>query len=92
MAAGLTVGDFSRITHLSVKTLRHYHEVGLLEPTTVNSGTGYRYYSADQIPTAQVIRRLRDLENRECPGWQGRDDDGGAQSARTAPAHPPRQW
>ena len=62
MAAGLTVGDFSRITHLSVKTLRHYHEVGLLEPTTVNSGTGYRYYSADQIPTAQVIRRLRDLE------------------------------
>jgi hypothetical protein len=37
-------------------------------------------------------RRLRDLENRECPGWQGRDDDGGAQSARTAPAHPPRQW
>ena len=30
MAAGLTVGDFSRITHLSVKTLRHYHEVGLL--------------------------------------------------------------
>ena len=62
MAAGLTVGDFSRITHLSVKTLRHYHEVGLLEPATVNPSTGYRYYSGDQIPTAQVIRRLRDLE------------------------------
>ena len=62
MAAGLTVGDFSRITHLSVKTLRHYHEVGLLEPATVNPGTGYRYYSAAQVPTAQVIRRLRDLE------------------------------
>jgi DNA-binding transcriptional MerR regulator len=62
MAAGLTVGDFSRATHLSVKTLRHYHQVGLLQPTTVNPGTGYRYYSAHQIPTAQVIRRLRDLE------------------------------
>ena len=62
MTAGLTVGDFSRITHLSVKTLRHYHEVGLLEPATVNPGTGYRYYSAAQVPTAQVIRRLRDLE------------------------------
>jgi DNA-binding transcriptional MerR regulator/effector-binding domain-containing protein len=62
MAAGLTVGDFSRITHLSVKTLRHYHEVGLLAPATVNPGTGYRYYSAAQVPTAQVIRRLRDLE------------------------------
>jgi len=32
MAAVLTVGDFSRVTHLSVKTLRHYHQVGLLEP------------------------------------------------------------
>ncbi len=61
MTAGLTVGDFSRITHLSVKTLRHYHDVGLLEPVTVNASTGYRYYSAEQVPTAQVIRRLRDL-------------------------------
>jgi len=62
MAAGLTVGDFSRATHLSVKTLHHYHQVGLLEPATVNPDTGYRYYSAGQIATAQVIRRLRDLE------------------------------
>src|SRR5258707_7492468 len=62
MAAVLTVGDFSRATHLSVKTLRHYHQVGLLEPAAVNPGTGYRYYAAGQIPAAQVIRRLRDLE------------------------------
>jgi DNA-binding transcriptional MerR regulator len=62
MAAVLTVGDFSRVTHLSVKTLHHYHQVGLLDPATVNPETGYRYYTAAQIPTAQVIRRLRDLE------------------------------
>src|ERR1700722_14360663 len=62
MDAGLSVGDFSRTTHLSIKTLRHYHQVGLLEPADVNPDTGYRYYSPDQIPTAQVIRRLRDLE------------------------------
>jgi DNA-binding transcriptional MerR regulator len=62
MTARLTVGEFSRMTHLSVKTLRHYHQVGLLEPAEVNPGTGYRYYRADQVPTAQVIRRLRDLE------------------------------
>jgi DNA-binding transcriptional MerR regulator len=62
MTAALTVGDFSRMTHLSVKTLRHYHDVGLLEPAEVNPGTGYRYYRPDQVPTAQVIRRLRDLE------------------------------
>ena len=56
------MGDFSRATHLSIKTLRHYHQVGLLEPAAVNPDTGYRYYAAGQIPTAQVIRRLRDLE------------------------------
>jgi DNA-binding transcriptional MerR regulator/effector-binding domain-containing protein len=62
MATGLTVGDFSKMTHLSVKTLRHYHQVGLLEPAEVNPANGYRYYTPEQIPTAQVIRRLRDLE------------------------------
>jgi DNA-binding transcriptional MerR regulator/effector-binding domain-containing protein len=62
MKPGLTVGDFSQITHLSVKTLRHYHQVGLLEPAEVDRGNGYRYYAPGQIPTAQVIRRLRDLE------------------------------
>ena len=62
MTSRFTVGDFSRMTHLSVKTLRHYHEVGLLEPVEVNAESGYRYYATEQIPTAQVIRRLRDLE------------------------------
>ena len=59
---GLTVGDFSRMTHLSVKTLRRYHQVGLLESAKVILPTGYRYHSPDQIPAAQVICRLRDLE------------------------------
>jgi DNA-binding transcriptional MerR regulator len=62
MRTELTIGEFSRASHLSVKTLRHYHEVGLLEPVSVDPGSGYRRYSEDQIPTAQVIRRLRDLD------------------------------
>jgi DNA-binding transcriptional MerR regulator len=62
MPAALTIGDFSRATHLSVKTLRHYHRVGLLEPADVDADTGYRRYTTDQIPTAQVIRRFRDLD------------------------------
>ncbi|HEX3605038.1 MAG TPA: helix-turn-helix domain-containing protein, partial [Candidatus Dormibacteraeota bacterium] len=62
MGTRLTIGDFSRATHLSVKTLRHYHQVELLVPSSVDRHTGYRYYSDEQIPTAQVIRRLRDLE------------------------------
>lgn len=62
MSSGLTIGEFSRATHLSVKTLRHYHEVELLEPSFVNPGNGYRHYVEAQIPVAQVIRRLRALE------------------------------
>jgi DNA-binding transcriptional MerR regulator/effector-binding domain-containing protein len=61
MRAALTIGDFSRITHLSVKTLRRYHDAGLLEPADVDPHTGYRYYSTAQVPTAQVIRRFREL-------------------------------
>src|SRR5579859_1023699 len=62
MRTRVTIGDFSRASHLSVKTLRHYHEVGLLEPSEVDPSNGYRYYAEDQIPAAQVIRRLRDLQ------------------------------
>ena len=62
MSTRVTIGDFSRASHLSVKTLRHYHEVGLLEPREIDPDNGYRYYTADQIPTAQVIRRLRSLQ------------------------------
>lgn len=58
MPGTLTIGEFSRVTHLSVKTLRHYHEVGLLEPVHVDPGTGYRRYTTAQVPTAQVIRRF----------------------------------
>jgi len=57
----LSIGDFSRMTHLSVKALRHYHEMGLLEPADVDPRTGYRFYDTAQVPTAQVIRRFREL-------------------------------
>jgi DNA-binding transcriptional MerR regulator len=57
----LSIGDFSRATHMTVKTLRHYHQIGLLEPAEVDPYTGYRRYATDQIPAAQVIRRFRDL-------------------------------
>src|SRR5882724_6803702 len=62
MRATLAIGDFSQATHLSVKTLRHYHQIGLLEPVEVNPDTGYRRYATEQIGTAQVIRRFRNLD------------------------------
>jgi DNA-binding transcriptional MerR regulator len=55
------IGDFSRMTHLSVKALRFYHDQGLLEPARIDEFSGYRYYDPGQVPLAQVIRRFRDL-------------------------------
>jgi DNA-binding transcriptional MerR regulator len=62
MQVRLAIGDFSKMTHLSVKALRHYHDVGLLEPAEIDPDSGYRYYEASQLRTAQVIRRFRDLD------------------------------
>lgn len=58
----LTIGEFARVTHLSIRTLRRYHEAELLVPADVDQDSGYRYYDAGQIPTAQVIHRLRELD------------------------------
>jgi DNA-binding transcriptional MerR regulator len=57
----ITVGQFATITHLSVKTLRYYHEVGLLPPSHIDEHSGYRHYSLDQVANAGLIRRLRNL-------------------------------
>jgi DNA-binding transcriptional MerR regulator len=62
MTGYLSIGDFSRATHLTVKTLRHYHQTGLLEPADVDPHTGYRRYTVEQLATAQIIRRFRDLD------------------------------
>lgn len=62
MSSPLTIGEFATVTHLSVRTLRRYHDAGLLVPATVDPDTGYRYYEPDQIPTAQVIHKLRQLD------------------------------
>jgi effector-binding domain-containing protein len=61
MSVLVPIGDFSRMTHLSVKALRFYHDQGLLEPARIDPATGYRFYDTGQVPVAQVIRRFRDL-------------------------------
>lgn len=60
-ASLLSIGDFSRATHLSVKTLRYYHQEGVLAPLEIDGSSGYRRYSVEQIPAAQVIHRFRGL-------------------------------
>ena len=57
-----TIGEFSKITGLTVKTLRFYHEQGLLNPSCVDEQTGYRYYNDEKIETARAITYLRGLD------------------------------
>jgi len=57
----LPIGRFARVTGLTVRALRHYHELGLLEPARVDAETGYRLYALEQAEEAELIRRLREL-------------------------------
>jgi DNA-binding transcriptional MerR regulator len=62
MPALLSIGKFSQLTHLSVKALRHYDDIGLLKPADVDPSSGYRRYATSQVPVAQIIHRFRDLD------------------------------
>lgn len=57
----LRIGEFSKLSRVSIRMLRHYDEIGLLHPASIDPFTGYRYYSEDQLPTAGRITALRDM-------------------------------
>ena len=57
----LKIGEFSRLSRVSVRMLRHYDLLGLLKPAQIDSFTSYRYYSAEQLPRLNRILALRDL-------------------------------
>ena len=56
-----TVGEFSRLARVSKRLLRYYDEIGLLMPVHTDKFTGYRYYSAEQMPHLNRILALKDL-------------------------------
>ena len=58
----LAIGRFARLSGLSVGALRHYDELDLLRPAEVDRFTGYRRYRREQLETARLIARLRELE------------------------------
>jgi DNA-binding transcriptional MerR regulator/effector-binding domain-containing protein len=53
------IGDFARRCRLPVSTLRYYDKIGLVTPAVVDPSTGYRGYTADQLPAAVLVSRLR---------------------------------
>lgn len=57
----LQIGDFSKLSRISIRMLRYYDETGILTPSSVDAFTGYRYYSETQLLTAGRIQALKAL-------------------------------
>lgn len=57
----IRIGEFSKLSMVSIKTLRYYDEMGLLKPISIDRETGYRYYTVDQLPRLNRILALKDL-------------------------------
>jgi DNA-binding transcriptional MerR regulator len=57
----LKIGEFSRLSRVTVKTLHHYDEIGLLKPAHIDKFTEYRYYTLDQLPRIHSIMALKEL-------------------------------
>ena len=58
----LKIGEFSKLSHLTVKALRFYEKEGLLEPASVDKWNNYRFYETSQLETAARIRSFRQLD------------------------------
>ena len=58
----LSISKFADLTRLSLKALRLYNQLGLLQPPHTDLQNGYRYYEPDQLPRARMIRNLRDMD------------------------------
>lgn len=57
----LRIGEVARLFNLSVGTLRHYEQMGLLDPAYIDPASGYRYYGSRQLSTLNTISHLRVL-------------------------------
>ena len=57
----LKIGEFSKLMQVTVKTLRHYEQMGLLIPYEVDKWTGYRYYTIEQMQRLNAIRELKGM-------------------------------
>lgn len=57
-----SIGEFSRISELSIKALRLYHKKGILVPSYVDESLGYRHYDRQNLKRARIIKHLREMD------------------------------
>ncbi|MFQ9801800.1 MAG: MerR family transcriptional regulator [Clostridia bacterium] len=82
-----SIGDVAKLFHLSVSSLRHYEDVGLITPEYTDPDSGYRYYGARQFEVLNSIRYLRALDYAFNRDYRlPRQPRCGAYGGKTAPA------
>lgn len=57
----LKIGEFSRLSQVTIKTLHHYDELGLIKPAHIDPLTNYRFYSVEQLPRIHRIMALKEM-------------------------------
>ena len=57
----LKIGEFSRLSQVTVKTLHHYDDLGLIKPAYIDPATGYRFYTVEQLPRIHRIMALKEM-------------------------------
>ena len=56
----IRIGDFSKLSKISIKALRYYDKIGLLKPAMIDSTTQYRYYTVEQLEIIRLISMYKD--------------------------------
>jgi hypothetical protein len=96
MPVRLSIGDFARMTYLSIKSLRRYHDMGLLVPAEVDTASGYRYYDSSQVTCTHSSTRPGRADRagrravRERVLRRGRGRGGGVRPGEQG--RPPGRW
>ena len=57
----LRIGEFSKLTGVSIRTLRYYDDIDLFKPSEIDLFTNYRYYSEEQIEDLELIHKLKSV-------------------------------
>lgn len=57
----LKIGEFSRLSQVTIKTLHHYDELGLIKPAHIDPVTNYRFYTVEQLPRIHRIMALKEM-------------------------------
>ena len=81
-----SIGEMSKLHNTTIKTLRYYDEIGLLEPIQIDENNGYRYYSTEQFEQLNIINYLNVWSHNILPRYLGVADCLGSLACQRRPS------